>query len=518
MRRTAGLDSPISIPMLVVLLLTLVATAQAELTLPQLFGDNMVLQREAPIPVWGWASPGQEVKVTLGDNSAAAVAGADGRWRVEFPPMEAGGPHQVTITAGEQSRALENVLIGEVWLCAGQSNMQWSILVVRDAEQEIQAANYPRLRLFNVPVRSSGVPADDVAATWRVCSPATIAQDGGFPAVPYFFGRKLHQDLDVPVAVIAAAWGGTRIEGWIPPEGYASNPALADYLLQIEQAGPKFRDDLSTAVPQYESWLPEARRALDAGERVPDPPLWPRHPLDSAERPTGIYNGMIHPLVPFALRGAIWYQGESNAGDGMMYFEKMKALIAGWRQLWGRPELPFYYVQIAPCDLDPLYAGDALPELWEAQTAVMRAVPHTGMAVISDVGDLHDIHPRNKQEVGRRLALWALAETYGRDDIVPTGPIYRSLAVEANRLRIEFDYVGQGLSTRDGKDPDLFEVAGADGQFVPARADIVGDAVVVWSDDITTPTAVRFAWSRTAVPNLMNQNGLPASPFRARVE
>jgi len=240
-------------------------------------------------------------------------------------------------------------------------------------------------------------------------------------------------------------------------------------------------------------------------------PAWPKHLLEDNGQPSSIYNGMIHALVPFAIRGAIWYQGESNNPDGMLYFEKMKALIGGWRQVWNEGDFPFYYVQIAP--LDALYENDRLPRLWEAQLAALT-IPNTGMVVTTDIGDLKDIHPKNKQDVGKRLALWALAKTYGRDNLVCSGPLYKSMAVEDDKIRVRFDYVGGGLASRDGRPLNWFEIAGDDRKFVKAEATIDGDSVVVRSATVSRPVAVRFGWNRAAEPNLMNKEGLPASPFR----
>jgi sialate O-acetylesterase len=270
-------------------------------------------------------------------------------------------------------------------------------------------------------------------------------------------------------------------------------------------------------VEDTKTWLPGAEKAVAEGKSVTAPPTWPKHQLDDMGQPTGIYNAMIHPLVPFAIRGAIWYQGESNAAEGMAYCDKMKALIGGWRTVWGQGDFPFYYVQIAPLDgqagLYKVYADDQLPRLWEAQTAAM-ALPNTGMAVTNDIGDLADIHPKNKQDVGKRLALWALAKTYGRAGLVCSGPLYKSMAVEGDQIRVRFDYVGGGLASRDGKPLTWFTIAGEDHKFVDAQAIIDGDTVVVRSDQVPKPVAVRFAWSMTAQPNFMNKDGLPASAFR----
>jgi len=535
----------------------------ADVKLPAVIGGNMVLQQGKPLPIWGWAEPGEEVTVTIGEAKAAAKADKDGRWMVELPAMKTGGPHTMTIQANN-SLKLGNILVGEVWVCSGQSNMEWSVSASMDSATEISAAKYPKVRLFHVPKRPSGQPEKDVSAAWKVCSPETIPR---FSAVAYFFGRQVHKEFGVPVGLINSSWGGTRIEPWTPPEGLAAVPALSALLEQktgdlkeryqkslqffFQQVEAKMKehlepkrteedeldeeldeddDGLGTVVPvpedpqlpnarRVQKWLPLARKATEEDEPLPSlaggwPRGWPMQPHDprrSHGRTSALYNGMIHPLLPLAICGALWYQGESNRGDGMLYHEKMKALIFGWRKVWGQGDFPFYFVQLAPYT----YGGapELLPEMWEAQTATLT-VPNTGMAVTTDIGNVRDIHPRNKQEVGLRLALWALAKTYGKADLVHSGPLYRSMRVEGGKIRLSFDFVGGGLRSRDGKPLTHFTVAGADRKFVSAAADIDGDAVVVSAEDVDEPVAARFGWHQTAEPNFINREGLPASPFR----
>ena len=388
-------------------------------------------------------------------------------------------------------------------------------MTVDNGEQEAARANYPNIRLLQIPWKTAAEPQTDIEVDWRVCNPENVGAGAlrtvGFSAVAFFFGREIHQELGVPVGLIDSSWGGTFIEPWTPAVGFAAVPALAEIVRTIDEATPKYERELAAAQTKHEQWLVEAKKAREAGLPAPPPPERPRHQLDSHAQPTGIYNAMIHPLAPFGIRGAIWYQGESNHKDGMLYFEKMKALIGGWRETWGQGEFPFYFVQIAP--YDRVYTDEQLPRLWEAQTAAL-SIPNTGMVVTNDISDLEDIHPGNKQDVGRRLALWALAKTYGKTDIVYSGPLYKSMEVEGRRIRIRFDHVGGGLASRDGRPLDWFTLAGKNREFVEARAEIDGDSVLVWSDEIPRPIAVRFAWSRKAEPNLMNQAGLPASAFR----
>jgi sialate O-acetylesterase len=281
----------------------------------------------------------------------------------------------------------------------------------------------------------------------------------------------------------------------------------------------EYRKALIPLMDSLDHWAEQAERALAEGGTVPSMPPCPAHPLNSHEKPTGLYNGMVHPLVPFALRGALWYQGEQNIGEGLLYFDKMKALIQGWRAIWNLGEFPFYFVQLAPFSYYPDSTGEdsrvyALPEIREAQLKSL-SIPHTGMVVTTDIGDLNDIHPRNKQDVGKRLALWALSQTYGRADLVYSGPLYRSMEREGERLRLRFDHVGGGLASRDGKPLTGFEMAGVDGRYLPAKAHIEDDTVVVFSETVKKPRALRFGWHQDAQPNLINQEGLPASPFSA---
>lgn len=487
--------------------------AAAEVRLPRVIGSHMVLQRDAEVPIWGWADPGEVVQIEWREQTFKTTADDNGDWTVRLPATPAGGPHAMTIRSSNEIH-LQDILVGEVWLCSGQSNMEWGIRSVANGEAELAQADHPRIRLFKVPKITAASPQSDLDAEWKVCTPQTLGTGGwlnqGFSAVAYFFGRHLQGELDVPIGLIDSSWGGTRIEPWTPPVGFASIDSLADIARTIDEAGPAHAKAVADAVPAYEAWLPKARKALDAGEEIPSPPEWPRHPLDGSAQPTGIYNAMIHPLIPFGIRGAIWYQGESNYADGMLYHDKMKALIGGWRTVWKQSDFPFYFVQLAP--FGKLYSGEQLPRIWEAQAASL-SIANTGMVVTVDIGDVADIHPANKHDVGKRLALWALAKDYG-GDVVFSGPLYESMSVEGSKIRLKFKHVGSGLRSRDGQPLTEFSIAGADQQFASAQAEIDGDTVLVWSDDVPDPVAVRFAWRQTAQPNLMNAEGLPASPFR----
>jgi len=506
----------VSLGLLAAIMLLGNSRASADVRLPHIFGHKMVLQCDKPLPVWGWADPDEEVTVKLGDQTATAKACANGKWMVKLAALKAGGPLQMTVS-GKNKIELADILVGEVWICSGQSNAEMGMKAVEGGEKAMAEANNPNIRVFWIPNRATGVPENDVDAAWDTANPQSLAKGeyAGFSAMGYFFAREINKALNVPVAIIDATWGGTRIEPWTPPAGFASVPALQDIAKSIDQADDAYVKAVAQTMAAIEAWLPVAKKAREAGDRVPAAPASPGHPLCPGGHPTNatiLYNAMVHPIVPFAIRGALWYQGESNRGEGMLYCEKMKALINGWRSVWGQGEFPFYQVQLAPFR----YQGDvyALPLIWEAQAASL-AIPNTGMVVTTDLVDnIADIHPRLKQQVAHRLALWALAKTYGKTDLVYMGPLYTSMAVDGGKAKISFDHVGGGLASRDGKPLTHFEIAGADKKFVKAQATIEGDTVVVAADEVKEPAAVRYAWHQEAQPNLQNKEGLPACPFR----
>jgi len=400
--------------------------------------------------------------------------------------------------------------VGEVWICSGQSNMEWTLNNTGDPntiKETIAAANYPLIRQFKVPHVTNPKPQKDLPGDWAVCSPATAAN---FTGVGLHFGLQLFKKLNVPIGLINTSWGGTRIEPWTDPEGFKVSDQLKDISELITNADQVHRQNQVAKLDQIEAWVKQSREALEKGTSPPNFPGGPpEHPLNGSGRPTSIYNAMVAPLVPYGIRGAIWYQGESNNGEGMLYFEKMKALINSWRRLWGQGDFPFLYVQLAPYRYNK---PEALPGIWEAQLAAL-SIPNTGMAVLTDIGNVADIHPRNKEEVGRRLSLWALAKTYGESSQEYSGPLYKAMKVQGHKAILTFDH-GDGLKSLDGKPLTWFTVAGDDKKFVEAKAEIVGNTVVVSSDAVASPVAVRFGWHETAEPNLANGAGLPASPFR----
>ena len=481
--------------------------AQA-LNLPRIFSDSMVLQRDLPIKVWGWAEAGQEVEVSFAGQTKTAKADAAGKWMVSLEPQAASAePRELSVAAGDKRVTIKDVLVGEVWICSGQSNMEFTVGGTHNAKEVIDSANYPLLRQFRVPQVISVKPQPDLPGDWTVCSPRTAAN---FTGVGYHFGLQLLKKLNVPVALINTSWGGTRIEPWTDPAGFGLSPKLKEISELVANADRIYRRNVNARLDPIESWVKQSREAIENKAAIPAfPGPMPEHPLNRPDRPTAIYNAMIAPLIPYGIRGAIWYQGESNNGEGMLYFEKMKALIGSWRQLWEQGEFPFLYVQLAPFKYNN---PEALPGIWEAQRAALT-IPNTGMAVITDIGNVADIHPRNKEEVGRRLSLWALAKTYNQSGFEYCGPLYKAMKVEGNKAILTFEH-GDGLKSLDGKPLSWFTVAGEDRKFTEAKAEIAGDTVVVSSDAVAKPVAARFGWNEIAEPNLANGAGLPASPFR----
>ncbi len=496
------------------------STARAEIRLPHVFGSHMVFQREKPVIIWGWANPGETVTVQFSSATQTAQANERGEWKATLPSMKAGGPYTLTVS-GSSTVTYDDIMVGEVWLCSGQSNMEFGMGRLSNAQAEIAAANHPGIRLLMVENRWTPQPQSDFEGTWKVCTPETVAEGGwnGFSAVAYFFGRDLNEKLGVTVGLIDADWGGTRIESWTPPEGFAAVPALKDEYERVLLSDPRSAEHqqrLAGTLDQYDAWLQAARKAMTAQQVVPQVPAYPDELLapHDLQQATALYNGMIHPFIPFSIAGAIWYQGEANENEGMRYAERMKGLITGWRTLWNEGDFPFYFVQIAPYNYGD--NPEKLAELWEAQTFVANHVPNTGMAVVNDIGNLRDIHPTDKQDVGHRLALLALARTYGQSSLVDSGPTFKSLAVEGDTLRLNFDNIGRGLLSRDGQPLNWFEIIDADeGGFVKANARIDGDSVILSAPDVKHPVAMRFAWSDLAEPNLENSEGLPAGAFRA---
>ena len=635
-------------------------TARADVRLPALVGDNMVLQQNVPARVWGWAAPGEQVTVTMAGKSAKAKADAQGRWEVRLGPFKAGGPHEMTIAA-KNAIVLKNVLVGEVWVGSGQSNMEWPLQNAAYGADEVARANHPEIHLFTVTKATALEPRDDVQGRWVVCTPENAAT---FSAVAYFFGRELNEKLSVPVGLIHSSWGGTPAEAWTSRAALAALPELrpmADALGRAANNLPEARRAYEAAQAKWEQehFLQDpGNRGLDLGYaradfdeqgwqgmRLPqfwetaglqiDGAVWFRKTVDlpaswegkeltlalgpvddfdvtyfngtkvgatgsetpnfymvprkykvpgalvhagrnviavrvfdhygqggfgggasdmtlsatgaqpislagdwlykvemsveplkvdfstqpiappglgNPNTPTVLYNAMLAPLVPYTIRGAIWYQGESNADRARGYRTLFPTMIRDWRAAWGEGNFPFLFVQLANFQARKTEPGESnWAELREAQTMTLGE-PATGMAVIIDIGEAGDIHPRNKQDVGHRLALWALAKTYGQH-VEYSGPLFESMTIEGHKARIRFMHA-DGLRTSDGGAVQGFAIAGADGKFVWADAKIDGKEVIVWSDAVSQPVAVRYGWADNPAVNLVNGAGLPASPFR----
>ncbi|MDR1610702.1 MAG: sialate O-acetylesterase [Candidatus Symbiothrix sp.] len=454
------------------------SVVNAEIKLPKIFTDNMVLQQKTDAPIWGKATPEKEVKITTSwDNQMyKAKAGKDGKWLARVNTPTAGGPYSIAISDGK-TLTLNNILIGEVWICSGQSNMEMPLAgwgKINDYEKEIADAQYPNIRLLHVNKTASTRPLDDLAGTrngWQECSPANIAE---FSATAYFFGRDLHKNLNVPVGLISTSWGGTIAEAWTSGESL--------------------------------EYIPDFKPALDDMKNQPE-----EVKTEKPNRVTVLYNAMIHPLVPFAFQGAIWYQGESNAGRAAQYKELFPLMIRDWRKAWNR-DFPFYFAQLANFkDQQPESVYSDWAELREAQLQTLH-LDNTGMAVIIDIGEAKDIHPKNKQDVGIRLALNARALTY-KEKIPYSGPLYKSYKIKGNKIHIHFSHA-DGLKTNDGSEVKGFAIAGSDHVFHWANAVIEGNKVIVGSPEVKFPVAVRYAWADNPVCNLYDGAGLPASPFR----
>ncbi|MBA3686469.1 MAG: 9-O-acetylesterase [Planctomycetes bacterium] len=625
-----------------------VAAEALTLRLPRLLSDHAVLQQGKPIPVWGWAAPGAVVAATLGGATRTATAAADGRWKTTFDALKPGEPLTLTVVAGAETVSASDLLVGEVWVCSGQSNMEYGLGGVIDGEQEVAGATMPGIRLLHVGTPPVAEPLDDVDKPWSVCSPDAVR---GFSAVGYCFGRELHREVGVPVGLIEAAWGGTPAESWTSLEAFRADPALAHFAQFVGESMKTYPAKLAEyeaavaatktaaiaaalddalwhqreldladwqemALPvQWENaglsidgvvWfrrtveVPASAAGKDLelslgpiddqdttwwdGEQIGTTSVWnkPRHytipanlvtagphvlaikvvdtggggglfgepaamtltpaagePISlagpwryrvaleqiappqppmgpgNAWFPSSLRYGRIAPLTQYAIRGAIWYQGESNAGRAWQYRTLFPAMIADWRAAWGQGDFPFYFVQLAsffPSHPEPRENDWA--ELRDAQFHTLRTVANTGMASAIDLGDAGDIHPRNKQDVGKRLALWALVQVHGKQ-VECSGPLYRECAVEAGHLRVRFDHLGGGLVAKGGP-LARFAVAGEDRIFIWADAVIDGDTVLVSSARVLKPVAVRYAWDANPEGcNLSNQTGLPASPFRS---
>jgi sialate O-acetylesterase len=499
------------------LLLLTPAHCLADVKLPTIFSDHMVLQREMPLPIWGWADSGEEVTVVMDDQTHTTTADSEGNWRVTLDPLTVGAPRTLVVE-GKNRLQVNDILAGEVWLCSGQSNMQFGVDPSFNSDLAIASAKYPDIRLLTVNTPARQTPTRDVDGRWEVCSPETV---GNFSAVGYYFGRDLHQILGVPVGLIDNAWGGSACEAWVRRDRLQGKPLYEPLMARWEKIEATFDEAAERASHEknLEAWKKKAEAAQQAGEEPPRKPRW-NNPLTGNKRPANLYHGRIGPILPYALRGVIWYQGESNASRAYQYRDLFPLMIQSWREDWGSVdrrlgEFSFYWVQLADYraeETDP--EESAWAELREAQTMTRDRLANTGEAVIIDVGAAADIHPRNKLAVAKRLVRWALARDY-HHDMVFQSPRYDSLEIRDGKARLKFKEVGGRLQTLDARQVRGFAIAGEDRKWVRAEAQIVGeDRIDVWSDAVSDPVAVRYAWANNPVCNVYNDLGLPLTPFR----
>jgi sialate O-acetylesterase len=494
------------------------AAAQADVSLNNMFGDHMILQQGIKNKVWGKADPGEAVTVTLGGQSKSATAGADGMWEVFLDPvLEYGGPHTLTVK-GKNTVTFNDVLIGEVWVCSGQSNMQWSVNQANDPDLEKAAAKFPNIRFISVPQVGIQEPQWNFTGKWQACSPETV---GEFSAVGYLFGRQLQQTLGVPIGLIDNAWGGSAAEAWVKRDKLAAHPVLK----VLHEKWQKEEANFETAKAEFEKkmaeWTAAATKAKAEGK--PEPGGKPQHPdarMKGNARPGNIHSGVLTPSIGYGIKGAIWYQGESNAGRAYQYRELFPFMIQSWRDEWGLGDFPFYWVQLADFKAEKTEPAESdWAELREAQTMTMKKLPNTGEAVIIDIGEGKDIHPKNKQDVAKRLARWALSQTYKVSGIAARSPLYQSLEKQGSKMVLAFDHLARPSKNAwrpfDVNEPIGFTIAGADKTFMSAKAAIRDDGrIEVWSDAVAEPVAVRYAWADNPVCNMYSAEGLPLTPFR----
>lgn len=471
-----------------------------------IFGDGAVLQRDMPVPIWGTAAPGEKIEVAFCGQTVAATADEAGRWRVALEPLPASAEPSELIVRGSDSVRASNILVGDVWLCSGQSNMEMPVRDAGNAKAEMAAATFPQIRQFYIPRTASETPQAEVRGAWTVCSPGTV---GDFSAAAYYFGRELHRRLNVPIGLINSSRGATQIESWMSEESLRADPAFA----RVFERWQRRLELIPARTRAYDEallrWDDGARRAREQGLDYKQPK--PKKP-DATEirwRPAGLYNAMIHPITPASIRGVIWYQGETNSVRHAEYAHLFKTMITQWRAAFRQPGLPFYYVQLANTVRKHDPTREEFAFLREAQRAALQ-LPGTGMVVTVDIGD-NNIHPANKQEAGRRLAGIALAKTYGRQTEY-SGPLFERAEKHGREFHIQFSHA-QGLYFSAGRTGAGFEMADGFLNFVEADARIDGEKIIVSSTRANEPHAVRYAWGNTPVAPLFNMSHLPASPF-----
>jgi sialate O-acetylesterase len=494
--------------------------ARADVKPHALFSDGMVLQQGVKCPIWGTADPGEQVSVKIEAKKLLTTAGAgsaieadkDGKWKVSLNiiPDMIGGPYTLTIK-GKNTITLKDVYVGEVWVCSGQSNMEWPLRLTQNAEETIKNAKNAKIRLFTVAHNTPDKPAHSFKGDpkWSECNPDTVKN---FSAVAYYFGRDLQKARNVPVGLIHTSWGGTRAEAWTSQPVLESHKEWKDEPASFAKAVADFPKALEKYKTDLEKHKEAVKKAKEEGKKQPPAPKVPNKPRPQ-DAPAALYNGMIAPLIPYAIKGAIWYQGESNAGKAYAYRKLFPTMIQNWRDDWKQGDFPFLFVQLAP--YMPIVTEpqeSAWAELREAQLLTSLNLKNAGMAVITDVGDPKDIHPKKKGPVGARLALAARGIAYG-EKIEYSGPVYDKITIKDGKAVLSFRHASKGLEAKDGE-LHGFTIAGADKKFYNAKAEIQGDTVLVWSDQVKEPVAVRYGWANCPVVNLWNKDGLPASPFR----
>jgi sialate O-acetylesterase len=543
-------------------------TADAKVTMPAIFGDHMVLQQSVTLPVWGKADPSEKVTVTVGSSTGSATAGADGKWRVDLTPLKASKePVTMTVT-GSNTLTFSDVLVGDVWACSGQSNMEYGINSTTKAKEDIPKANRPLLRLFMVNHVSSFSPLDNVTPDpnpkntlighWQVCMPDVLVGHGGWPdsfsAVAYYFGSEIQERTGLPVGLIQTPWGGKPIEAFISLEALKKNPSFAGYVAKHEKEmadSPALKAAAAANRIEYtaqmkawnEQYGAEFKKSMDEFTKAENAAKAAHAPLPTRPKPPGamptplpngnpkpdtathLFNGMIHPIIPYAIKGVIWYQGEANRDKPWDYDNLFASLISDWRGRWGQGDFPFLFVQLAafqtPATLPVEKSGWAV--IRDMQLRTLK-VPNTGMAVAIDIGEATNIHPGDKVDVAHRLALAERKIVYG-EEIEFSGPLYDEITVEGEKVRIRFQHAkGLKIAAHPQMYPDLvptvpaelgaFAIAGADKNWAPAKAVIDGETVVVSSDQVKKPVAVRYGWANNPACNLYNGADLPASPFR----
>jgi len=484
-----------------------VACADGLFKLPSIISEGMVLQQGVAIPIWGWAKPSQEITVKIAGQSQKTQADQDGKWMLRLDPLQAGGPFEMVIESCEESVRFSDVLVGEVWICGGQSNMQWALKDSNNGQAEAEAANFPQIRRFATDYANAKKPNEDCKGRWIECNPQTA---GDFTAVGYYFAIELQKELNVPVGLIQNAIGGTGVEEWTSREAMMTDDALKTFFSDFEKQSAVLMEQYNQKLQAYNQELELWELAKVNGDESSQPPQKPNMP--TLHKPAGLFNGMIAPIIPYAIAGVIWYQSEQNLGDDLRYSKAFPALITDWRQRWGQNDFPFLFVQLPNCSTYMSVKGKLHWAMMRQAQEAALSLPKTAMVVTIDVGDPRDIHPRNKRPVGSRLARAARAVAYDMD-VAFMGPKYKSIRIDGVKVFVEFENTDGGLVVK-GDTLTGFALAGEDREFHPAQAEICNGMIVVWSEDVPQPLAVRYAFTDSPECNLYNGEDLPAHPFR----